>query len=210
MSERTPETEPTPSLVARLRAAVIFDPELAVSDDFDARLLLILWAARKSFFPLLWLGFIVAAGWFLAIDGDAEAFLDRLNEIQSPDELWKAVLSPFAIAAFAISARVVVGLLALSSTFRFMLAVRAADYPNANRVSRLWRTLWDRWQIGQAYRSFRWSWRVRAVVLDRVGTEGRWWRAWDVAMLVANIVLFLGFFVVLAIATAQIPESASP
>jgi len=190
---------------------VVVDPELAVRNDIDARILLALWCARKAFFPLLLAGFIVAAAWFIVVDRDAATFVDRMNQMDTPVEVAGAAFSPFVLVAIAFGMRIVVAIGALVAAFPLSLSNRRDDYPWVGPVGRRVRMWWDRWKMSQSYRAFRWTWLVHAAALERLGLGRRSiWARWDRLMVILDIVLAIAFFIVLVIAFAQVPQDVVP
>jgi len=183
---------------------VVLAPEVVIRNDVDARILLGLWVARKSFFPLLLTGFIVAAAWFLIVAQDPETFVEGVNGITSPANAASQALSPFALAAAAIVMRLMVAAAALVTAYPLAAANHPSDYPRAGRIGRHFRTWWDRWKMSQSYRAFRWTWWVHGAVIDRLNARGSIWDRWDRIALILNIALFTAFFIVVVIATVEI------
>lgn len=184
-------------------AAAVLDPRRAVRNDVDARILAILWCARKAFPPTMLFGMAVAAAYFIVVR-DAQEFLDRLETLTEPNELAGAVLSPFSIIVFAIVLRIVVALAARAAAYPLAMTNRREDYPNTNAFGRFFRVWWDRWQMTSAFRAFRWTWAVRTVVLDRLGAWGTIWHRWDIVVVIANILLSIVVLALLTIASAQV------
>jgi hypothetical protein len=154
---------------------------------------------------LLWFGSSLAVVYFIIVH-DPEAFSDRFAEASSPGELLNTLWSPFTLVAVAVAMRIGVAWAALAAAYPLTRVNRPEDYPRANRIGRSWRMWWDRWQMSHAYRAERWSWSVRNAVLDRMGAWGTLWQRWDLLMLVANILLFIVFFALLLLMTAQLPD----
>ncbi len=129
----------------------------------DAVIVLLLWAGRRSFAPLLLLGLAVA----LAVGRLGEG---STAELTSPADLIAALLSPLAGIAAAVLLRIAVGWLAL-------LAALPLSTWNRGDARRSWGQLYrdavDRWRLAQAYRSLRWTWGVRAEAIERAGQLGR-------------------------------------
>ena len=203
MSDR-PDGEGRP-VVVNPRLGII-DPETMVLNRVDAWVLAVLWSARKSFFPLLWFGLIIAGLYALLIQSDAESFMERLNSLDSPGFLASGLLSPFSIAVAALAMRVGIAFAARGAAFPLTLKVGPESYSDKGRFIAFFRLWRDRWHFSGAYQSARWTWQVRNVVLDMLELRGTIWQWWDIAMVVANIVLFIGFFIVFALVSAQIPQ----
>lgn len=184
------------------RQPMLTDPAAVVRDDLDAKILVGLWFARKSYFPLLWLGLTVAAGYFVVVR-DPTAFGERIADLTTPGELIGALLSPFALVIAAIAMRIVVGLGALVAAYPLARGPRPDDYGHTNSIGRWWRSWWDRWKLSQSYRAFRWTWAVRSEVLERLDAWGSFWYRWDFITIWLNTLLFAAFFVVLSIIAAQ-------
>lgn len=180
-----------------------FDPRMLVRGRGDAYFLAVIWAVRKAFFPTLLLGVIVAGLYFIVIDRDSADFIDQLNELTDSGNLLSALLSPFIIIVVALAGRLSVGFIALGGAVPLALAASPADQSGGIRLSRFIRTWWNRWKTAQAIRALRWTWPVRNEVLDRIDGRRTMWQWWDIVMIVLDIVLFIGMWVVLTIVTAQ-------
>jgi hypothetical protein len=181
------------------------DPNTVIRNDLDAKILAVLWAVRKAWMPLLWLGASIAVVYFIIIN-DPEAFTKRFGEVVAPGEMLDALASPFPVVAIAVATRIGVAFAALGAAYPLTRVNTPDDYPQTNRLGRYFRMWWDRWQMSRAYRAQRWSWSVRNAVLDRMGAWGTLWQRWDLLMLVANILLFIVFFALLLLMTAQLPD----
>jgi hypothetical protein len=71
-----------------------FDPETTIRDDFDAKILAVLWAAKKTYLPLLWIGILMAVSHFIIVR-DPSAFAERVALLSSSGDFLGALLSPF-------------------------------------------------------------------------------------------------------------------
>lgn len=183
---------------------IVLAPERVIRNDVDARILLGLWIARKSFFPLLMAGFIVAAAWFLVVVQDPETFVEGVNGITTPTTAASAAFSPFALVAVAVGMRLAIAVGALVAAVPLALANHPNDYPHAGHIGRHVRTWWDRWKMSQSYRAFRWTWWVHGAVIDRLDARGSIWERWDRISVILNILLAIGFVIVFMTAAFEV------
>lgn len=172
-----------------------FDPSQALrSGDADARLVLLLWCLRKSFYPLLWLGLSIAV---IAFD-DVNALNRRFASLSNPSEVVASLLSPMAGVVFAFGVRIVVGVLALVSAYPLTKATTRADYTAVSRTGGFFRLWWDRLYMARAYRSLRWTWAVRQFAAERLGRWGRIalrcssWIRWSGVVLAGIFLIIIG------------------
>jgi hypothetical protein len=155
----------------------------------DAVIVLLLWAGRRAFLPLLLLGMVaaVAAGRF---DEDTLVGLSR------PADLVGALLSPLAGIAGAVLLRFAVGWAALAAAWPLS---RWPHRKPRGSWSQPHRDVIDRWRLAQAYRSLRWTWGVRDEAIARAGRLGRW-LGWAVpGSTVATVVAVVAFVVVVGL-----------
>lgn len=170
------------------------DPELALGPGtVDATLLLVLWLARKSFFPLIWLGSSIAVIGF----GDITDMEDQLRILQDPADAIGSLLSPLGGLVLAFGLRLLANLLALVAAFQLTSWTRSHEYTLGWRFSRWFRSWWDRVYLARAYRSLRWTAVVRQAAHERLGSRGRALRIAEITLFWAGVVFFLGFIVVL-------------
>lgn len=171
------------------------DPEIAIrAGRPDAHVVLVLWCVRKSFYPLLWTGLSVA----LVALGDLEAVGREVEALETPQALVSGLLSPFGIVALAIGLRIVGGFAGLVAAYPLTLGTQRRDYPG-NRVARWFRVLWDRVYQARAYKALRQTWAVREHARQRLSTPARYYRTCETALVWANWVLLVGFFVVMVV-----------
>ncbi len=157
---------------------------------FDAIALLILWAGRRAFWPMLLLGILVAFGL-----GRLEA--ENLAELTTPMELLHAVLSPLGGIALAFLTRLVVGWLALALAWPLSRWDRPPDHGHSLSVR--WRDWVDRLRLAQAYRTLRWTWGVREAAIARAGAIGQR-LGWAVPLsTIVTIVLWIALIAMVAV-----------
>lgn len=146
-----------------LRSAQVEPSDALRPGRRDAVIVLLLWAGRRAFWPLLLLGFTVAVA------------AGRLTEetavgLSTPADLLRALLSPLAGVALAILLRIAVAWLALAAAWplsRWPTEKSHRSWPQRYRDGI------DRLRLAQAYRSLRWTWGVRAEAIERAGVLGR-------------------------------------
>jgi hypothetical protein len=129
----------------------------------DPVVVLLLWAGRRAFWPLLLVGASVAV-----VMGRSDS--DSVYALSSPADLAGALLSPLAGVAAAVLLRLVINWLALLAAWplsRWHHVGRSRSWPQ------IFRDFIDRWRLAQAYRSLRWTWGVRAEAIERAGELGR-------------------------------------
>lgn len=167
------------------------DPSLALREGSgDPKIVLGLWCLRKSFFPLLWLGFTVAV---LAL-GDLETLDSRMPSFDSPGEMLSSLLSPFGVLVVALGVRIGAGLLGLAAAFPLTLRTRHADYKTGWSATAWLRVWWDRWRLAGAYRSLRWTWAVRNLARQRLGGAAKPFKICEVSLRWASVLLAVSFF----------------
>lgn len=172
------------------------DPDLALRPgDVDAHLVLILWLVRKSLFPLLWLGILVATVAY----GDVDALEAELDVFDSPEAMLAGLLSPLGLIVLALGVRILSNFAALWAAFPLTLRSRPQHYTVGNRVARkfhLWR---DRLYQARAYRSLRLTWSVRDRAHSRLEVFSRIYRALEFGLLWANWVFLISMFIVIVV-----------
>ncbi len=165
----------------------------------DAVVVLVLWAVRRAFWPLLLVGMSVA--WTSGrLDEGAVAGLT------SPVELLDALLSPLAGVAAAVLLRIAVAWLALAAAWPLS---RWTHTRAAGPWWRSYRRLVDRWRLAQAYRSLRWTWGVRDEAIERAGTLGHRLGLAVPVSTWATVVAAVGFVVVVALQADPAPVSGA-
>lgn len=172
------------------------DPAVALrAGRFDPGAVLILWCARKAFYPLLWLGLIFATvGGRVDEINEAGSLAEYLATLDSVGEFVAAVLSPLVVVLAAFVLRIVVAGLAFALAYPLTTWNQPADYAHGRRTrsrSRLWS---DRWYLTRAYRALRWTWAVRQVAAERLGELGRQLTRCGPFLRWASVLLFVAYF----------------
>ena len=174
------------------------DPALALrTGRFDPGAVLVLWCARKAFYPLLWLGLIFAtlSGHTDEIN-EAGGVADYVGTLDSAGEVLAAVLSPMVVILLAFGLRMVVAALAFALAYPLTTWTQPTDYAHG-RTRRSRSRLWsDRWQLTKAYRALRWTWAVRQVASEQLGELGRQLLGCGPVLRWASIVLFAAYLVI--------------
>jgi hypothetical protein len=176
------------------------DPSLALRPGrFDPLALWCVWIMRRATFPLLWLGLTVAVAGGELDEVDPQRF-------QSMAEWFDALLSPLAVVVLSFVARIASGVLAwlLASPLAYLAAANTPRRPgwSIRRVS-----VWiDRFYLARALRAWRWTAPVRALAAERLGSLAPRLRLIDLALVVANPVLFV--VAVVAIGLGNAPTGA--
>lgn len=174
------------------------DPERALRPGTaDATVLLLLWVARKAFFPLIWLGLSIAAIGF----GNVEEIGAQLSVLDDPGAAMGALLSPLGGLVLAVGVRLLANLGALAAAFPLTSWTRSHEYTFGWRFNRWFRSWWDRIYLARAYRSLRWTAVVRGLAYSRLGDRGQAIRVVEITMFWTGIVFFLAFIVVVGAAT---------
>jgi len=177
-----------------------FDPSAAITSDFDATIVLLLWCIRKSFFPLLWLGLSFATIYFAIARRDLLELEEQAASLSSPGEYLGALLSPLALVAIALIVRISVGILALAAAYPLSRSTTPRDHQDVRRMTqhiRVWR---DRLYLSRAFRSLRWTWIVRNAAVQRLGRRGARLAMCNPALRWSGIALFITFMVVFFVA----------
>lgn len=170
------------------------DPSLALREGTgDPRIVLGLWCLRKTFFPLIWLGLVVAV---VAL-GDLESLDSRMPSFDSPGEMLSNLLSPFGVLVLAFGVRIVASVLGLVAAFPLTLRTKHADYLTGWNGTAWFRVWFDRWRLAGAYRSLRWTWAVRNLARQRLGDSARPFEICLVVLRWASFLLVVGLVVVI-------------
>lgn len=178
------------------------DPNNLLRDGtFDAAALLVLWLARKSFFPILWIGVGVA----VVVTQDVANLVDEVQrEIEGLDsvgDVFAALVSPFSLIFVALVLRLVVELLAFGLAYPLSRWNRPSDYARRGSSGSYWRLWSDRVYLTLSFRSLRWSWTVRQAAADRLGRRGQILEFLSSALSWASALLFAALVIVIAITT---------
>lgn len=171
-----------------------FDPASALRPSrADAYTVLVLWCARKSFVPLLWIGLAIAV-WALR---DVDAVLAEVAVLGDLEAMASDLLSPFALVVIAITVRILTAWTALAAAYPMTRWTRPTDYAHGRR-KRSWIGLWwDRLHLARGFRSLRWTGPVRRVAEQRLGAVGEAFRMANRVITWIGLVSFVGFVVVL-------------
>lgn len=152
-----------------------------MADTFrDASSVLVLWALRRAFWPLLLLG--LAYAWLAG-----EVTPVALVRLDDPVRFVGALFTPLAGVAVAIGFRVVVDLVALAAAFprtRWVIADRARQGGHARGPVRRWV---DRLYMTAAYRELRSTWTVRGRAATHLGHSGLWLTCLNVLLWLATV-----------------------
>lgn len=144
---------------------VTIQPEAALRPGrFDPFALIVVGVLRGAA-PAL---FVVGLIYFVLTVG---THFESLPAITSPMQALRALVSPFAIAAFGVLLRFAMGILALLLAYplsrRTTGSVIGPDI--VKRPLRIWQ---DRLHLIRAYRSLRWTSPVRTLAIERLGRAG--------------------------------------
>lgn len=150
----------------------------------DAAAVLGTWFLRRSSTPLLVGGAAVAT----TVLGSQEP----PDELGSVAEALGLLLSPWAGVALAVLVRVASGWLAWLVALPLTVAAGPEDDEGA-RVARWWRAQTDRLRLVRAYRALRWTWPVRELAAQRLGSDGRRLRRLDLAMTSLTVAIVLAW-----------------
>lgn len=131
----------------------------------DARAVLALWCAKRTFFPLVWIGLDLA----LVVIGGIEETLDAATGNSLVDEL----LSPASLVGAAVGLRIVTGFVALLAGLSLTGWTRTSEYPQRARVGRIVSSWLDRLHLARGYRALRWTSVVRIRAAERLGDGAR-------------------------------------
>lgn len=168
----------TPETIQELDPTAVIRP-----GRFDPTVLMLLWCMRKTFFPLLWIGFII-----LTIAGKlGESSATELNSI---DDFLTALFTPMVGIVAAIIVRLAVSGMAFASAYPLSRWNRHTDYAVGRRSRSRIRMWWDRLFLTRAYRSLRWTWAVRQAAIERLGETGRRLAWCDPVLRWMGIILF--------------------
>lgn len=188
----------------RVASVQELDPAVALREGtFDATVLLLLWCARRAFFPLLWLGLTSATVAIGVIGRDPGGLEARVEELQASGDWLGALLSPLVGVIIAFALRIAVAGLSFAAAYPLSRWNTPSDYAEGRRSGsrlRLWR---DRLYLTRAYRALRWTWAVRRVAVDRLGPTGGRLARCDAILRWGGIAAF-ALFVVTTIAAGAI------
>lgn len=171
------------------------DPALALRDGrFDAWTVLVLWAIRKSWYALLFVGLTVSA-------------LLKGSPQDSGVVGWAEhhLVTPLVGLVIGLSAVIRLGskwfgMVAAYPLSRWM----GTDYsPHRSRLVRWSRLVSARLALTHAYTALRWSRPVRMIALERIGRPRRFFVVYSPVVLWTNIVLTIAYPVV-AITTGTV------
>lgn len=190
-------------LTTKPRTVEDLDPAVALRHGkADPAAVLVLWCLRKAFYPLLWLGLLVAtvSGHTdeIAEAGGASAYVTSFDSV---GEFVGALLSPLAIVILAVGLRFAVAGSALALAYPLTRWNKPADYAHGRKRQSRTRLWSDRWQLTKAYRALRWTWAVRQVAVSRLGRLGRQLAACGPIMRWASIGLAIAYVAALVITT---------
>jgi hypothetical protein len=150
----------------------------------DPFALLTVWCARKSFFPVLWIGLAVAQ----LRDPLADVSFDL--KTTSPDPR-----SPLSVVWLALVIRL--GSAAVGYVLAYPIARRQqASYAYRTGIFRYVDLATDRWQLTRSLSSFRSTYPVRAAAIARLGRLGRRFATAAIVINVLNNVFFVLLVVV--------------
>ena len=164
------------------------DPSAAVRGGFDAAALLVLWLLRSAVPTILLVG--VSYAWVVS-----EKRFEAIPQVTSPGQALQLLLSPFALIAVAIILRFLVGIAALLLAYPLSRRETGSSI-GSGKVWRPFRIWADRLHLVRAYRSLRWTWTVRQLAADRLGTWGRVLSWSGPVFLITDIVMFFAIFIV--------------
>lgn len=177
------------------------DPHDVLRDgEADSGALLVLWCARKTFLPLLWIGLTVAVLLTQDVANLGNAIEQELEGLDTPAEFLATLVSPFSGVLIAIVVRLIVGASAFALAYPFTRWNQSSDYPRGGRAGSHIRMWWDRVYMTRSFRSLRWSWAVRQEAADRLGRRGAKLELCSSILTWANVILFGTFIAVLAFA----------
>ena len=141
------------------------DPDLALRPGrVDPVALLVVWLVRRSFLPLLVLGFVLGV---VVADGTQPP-----TGFSSPTEIASVLLTPWVGVALAVLARLSASVLAWLLAVPLTEAARPRNYDGV-AATRWLRAATDRLRLARAYRELRWTWPVRQRAAERAGSLGR-------------------------------------
>jgi hypothetical protein len=177
----------------------------AVPDDVmadtrrDAAAVLVLWALRRLFWPLLLLG--LAYAWLAG-----EVTPVALVRLDDPVRFVRALFTPLAGIVVALTFRVAADLVSLAVAFprtRWVLEDRARRGGHARGPVRRWV---DRLYMTSAYSELRRTWTVRGRAATRLGHSGPWLTAMNVLLWLV-VALAAGVLVVAVVETSGLAST---
>lgn len=164
----------------------------------DAVSVLVTWALRRAFWPLLLLG--LAYAWLAG-----EVTPVALVRLDDPVRFVSALFTPLAGIVVAVAYRLAVDLVALVVAYprtRWVIEDRVRRGGHARGPVRRWV---DRFYMTAAYRELRSTWTVRGRAATRLGHSGPWLTAINVLLWVLSVLAA----VVLVVAVAETSGMAS-
>lgn len=164
----------------------------------DAKRLLSLWLARKSFYWLLFLGYAIGT-WLAYLDHET----NEVNvEWTSPSSVRNAILSPWSAFVLALIVRTTVSWVALVLAAPLAVAHDKHLSPRTGFGSSIGKSL-DRLNVARAFRALRWSHHVREAARQRLGRLGGRFGRLDPVLDAINIVTALLALAVAIYVTSQ-------
>lgn len=178
------------------------DPNDVLRDGtFDAAALLVLWLARKSFFPILWIGVGVAVVVTQDIANLGDEVQREIEGLDSVGDVLAVLVSPFSLILVALVLRLVVEVLAFGLAYPLSRWNRPSDYARRGSSGSYLRLWWDRVYLTRSFRSLRWSWAVRQGAADRLGRRGQILEFLSPVLSWVSALLFAALVIVIAVAT---------
>lgn len=179
-------------------------PDDVMADDRqDAVWVLVTWAMRRTFWPLLLLG--LAYAW---LAGEVNPV--ALVRLDDPVRLFSALFTPLAGIVVAVGFRVVVDLLSLVVAFprtRWVIADRARQGGHARGPVRRWV---DRVYMTAAYRELRSTWTVRGRAATRLGHSPPWLTALNVLLWLLTVLAGAVLGLAVAETSGMMPARLGP
>lgn len=144
---------------------VSFDPSSALRPGRADALALTVVGLLRGAAPAL---FVIGLIYFVLTAGN---HFESLPAVATPMQAFRALLSPFAIAAVGVLLRFVMGIVALLLAYPLSRQVTGSVIgPDiVKRPLRIWQ---DRLHLIRAYRSLRWTSPVRTLAVERLGRTG--------------------------------------
>jgi hypothetical protein len=144
---------------------VSLEPSAALRPGRFDPLALIVVGVLRGAAPTL---FVIGLIYFVLTVGN---HFESLPTISSPIQAFRALVSPFAVAAFGVLVRFAMGIVALLLAYPLSRqATGSVIGPDiVKRPLRIWQ---DRLHLIRAYRSMRWTSPVRTLAIERLGRTG--------------------------------------
>lgn len=184
----------TDELVGPGRYPLRIQPAAALAPGTtDVKRLLVVWYVRKSFYWMLFVGFIVAAiGQYVRQPDDSIELV-----LPSPAEE-PSVLATWALVFLAFGVKFVNGWIALALAVPMALAHEPSLEPRTNFGSSIG-VFFDRKNLATAFRALRWTHHVRQVALRRLGPTGEKVGKLDPILDIVNIATGVLMFIVVIV-----------